>query len=112
MADVRGFLMANGLSKADAVVAVKDFLAERIAEIRKIGIRKVVIGAGLFILTALLFYWEYKQQFRAGTNLRSRGSALGFTVFGFIYGLWKLIDGIFDLVRPQSEEGSLSDMRD
>jgi len=111
-ADVRSFLLTNGISDADAAAAVKSFIVERNAEIRKIGIRKIVIGAGLAILTALLFYWEYKHQFSAGTTIRARGSALGFTVFGFIYGLWKLIDGIFDLVRPQTEEGSISDMID
>jgi hypothetical protein len=111
-ADVRSFLLANSVSDADAAVAVKGFIAERNAEIRKFGIRKIVIGAGLAISTALLFYWEYQHQFSAGTTIRSRGSALGFTAFGFIYGLWKLIDGIFDLVRPQTEDGSISDMSD
>ena len=112
VAEVRSFLLANGVSDADAAAAVKGFIAERNADIRKIGIRKIVIGAGLAISTILLFYWEYKHQFSAGTTIRSRGSALGFTVFGFIYGLWKLVDGVFDLARPQAEEGSISDMTD
>ena len=112
VADIRSFLLANGVSNADAAVAVKGFIAERNAEIRKIGIRKVVIGAGLAISMVLLLYWEYKHQFDIGTTSRSRGSALGFTAIGFIYGLWKLADGIFDLVRPQTEEGSISDMTD
>ena len=112
VADVRSFLLANGVPDADAAVAVKGFIAERNAEIRKIGIRKIVIGAGLAISMVLLFYWEYKHEFAVGIGPRSRGSALGFTGFGIIYGLWKLVDGIFDLVRPQTEEGSISDMTD
>lgn len=111
-ADVRSFLMANGVPDAEATAAVKSFIAERNAAIRKTGIRKIFIGAGLAVSAALLFYWEWKHLFAAGIPARGKGAELGFMVFGFIYGLWKLIDGIFDLVRPQSEEGSISDTAD
>jgi hypothetical protein len=77
-ADVRSFLLSNGVSDADAAMAVQGYIAERNAEIRKIGIRKIVIGGGMAISMALLFYREYKHQFDIGTTSRSRGSALGF----------------------------------
>ena len=110
---VRNFLTVNGISDADADAAIKQFDAERNSEIRRIGIKNTFIGAALTIGAGIFFYWSFKNVDIDQMNSRSaRGfvtMALVITIGGF-YGLWKLMDGITYLVRPQSEAKSLSEI--
>ena len=110
---VRSFLTANGITELDADAVIKEFIAERNSEIRKIGMKWTLIGAALIIASAIFFYWSLLHVDIDKMNSRS---ARGFVVIaisialGGLYGLSKLIDGIRDLVRPQSEEKSISEL--
>ena len=108
-ATVRSFLVANGISEVEADAKIKEFLVERNAEIRRIGLRKVVIGVVLLTVSGFFLFIEFKNQYVGYSTTRS-GRALGMMLLAAIYGLWKLVDGIIDLARPQSEEGSIPDM--
>jgi hypothetical protein len=110
---VRNFLTANGISDADADAAIKQFDAERASEIRSIGIKKTFIGAALTIGAVIFFFWSFKHvDINQMNSRRAEGfvaMALVIAIGGF-YGLWKLMDGITYLVRPQSERKSLSEI--
>ena len=110
---VRSFLTANGITQLDADAAIKEFNAERNSEIRRIGMKWTLIGATLIVGAGIFFYWSFLHVDIDKMNSRSaRGFAVMAIVIalGGLYGFSKLIDGIRNLVRPQSEEESLSEL--
>ncbi len=110
---VHDFLTANGISVLDADAAIEQFNAERNTELRTIGIRKIFIGVALTIGAGIFFYLGLKYVDMDKMNGRSASGfamvALVIAIGGF-YGCWKLIDGISYLVRPQSEDKSISEI--
>jgi len=98
---VRNFLTTNGVSDIDADAKIKGFIAERNAEIRRIGLA-LIVGATVIIFLCL------KQTTVAMFYSTGKGVALSF--LGGLYGIWKLVKGIFYLVRPQSEEESITEI--
>ena len=108
---VRDYLIQNGIPKTEADAKVQAFNAERSAEIRKISIKNALVG--IFMLTASSFLLYLDTKYYQGPHAfitSGDGSELGFFGLGIFYGLWKLLNGIISLIRPQSEEGSISDM--
>ena len=53
---VRYFLTSNGMSAADADAKIREFTLERNAEIRKLGIKNVLIGVALIGVAGIFFY--------------------------------------------------------
>lgn len=110
---VHDFLTANGISDLDADAAIDQFHAERNTEIRTIGIKKIFIGVALTIGAGIFFFLSFKHADMDKMNSTSArafmGTALVIAIGGF-YGFWKLIDGVIYLVRPQSEDKSISEI--
>lgn len=107
---VHDFLTSNGISNNDADAAIKEFIAERNKEIRKIGIKKTFIGAALIVGAGIFFaYVDIGRRMNPGSGRVFVTIAI-LIALGGMYGLWKLIDGINYLVRPQSERKSISDI--
>ena len=105
---VRDFLISNGFSDAMADTTVREFVVERHAEIRGMGIRNILIGALLSSAAGVTTYMAFPPLtigFTRGYNLM-----LGAVMVAGIYGLWKLAKGIIYLVRPQSEHKSIPDI--
>lgn len=105
---VRTYLISNGLSDAEADLKIAEFSAERNTDIQKIGIKKIVIGGALSCI-AVFYFISICISGHAGTNYRSAKGMAIITLAGF-YGMWKLIDGIVYLVRPQSETKSITEI--
>jgi hypothetical protein len=100
------------MSATDADAKIKEFNAERNTEIRKIGIKKIFIGAGLIIGAGIALYFMFRN---AGSDIsyssiKGRAIRASGGIFGGLYGLWKFVDGITYLVRPKSEEESITEM--
>jgi hypothetical protein len=106
---VRYFLISNGMSAADADAKLKELNAERNGEIRRRGIRNILIGGTLVVGAGILLYSVYASSHVPSLNVRS-GKGYGFVVLAGFYGLWKLVNGIICLVRPQAEHESISDV--
>jgi hypothetical protein len=104
---VRDFLTSNGVSGDDADAKIEEFCAERNAEIRKIGIRNTLFGAAIAGAAGTTVYLCL----RLGHSRASVNCAVVSMVAVF-YRIGKLCTGIFDLVRPQSEEKSIPDMEE
>ncbi len=112
-ASVRDFLTSNGISEFDAEEQISIFSTERNSEIRQIGIKNTLIGAALTVGAVLFFFLSFKYSEFPRMNSRHGGSLATIailTAIGGFYGLWKLIDGIGCLVRPESEARSISDI--
>ena len=109
-ASVRDYLVQNGRSKAETDVKIKAIIAERNAEIRKIGIKNTLLGILILTVSSTLLYLDIKNLQTPGAIGWRRGGEFGFFGFGIFYGLWKLVNGIIYLVHPQSEKGSITDM--
>jgi hypothetical protein len=107
-ATVRDYLITNGMSDLDADAKVKEFKAERNAEIRRIGLRNTVIGGAIMGVAGLTFYPCYNYfdplSYSAGARI-----IIAFSIGG-LYGLWRLAKGLAYFIRPQSEEKSLTEI--
>ena len=103
---VREFLTSKGISAADADVKIEEWLLERNTEIRRHGIRSTVIGCGLICVSGVFLYALLG---RPGVTI-GVGRACAFLILAALYGLWRLINGIFWLVRPKAEGRSIPDI--
>jgi hypothetical protein len=106
---VRDFLTSNGMPGPEADEQIKAFNHERNLEIRKKGIKDTLIGAGLMAVSGSLIYLMLTRSEMPHFTTRA-GKGLGVLMLGAGYGLWKLVNGIVYLVRPQSEHQSISEL--
>lgn len=111
---VRLFLISNGMSEGDANDLINNLTIERHLEIRKLGIKDVFIGVSL-LGTVVVFLYLFIDSAK-GSPISDAGSARGYAFFiilalyAFIYGLWRLLNGIIRLVHPKNDEGSIPDI--
>ena len=108
-ASVRYFLTTNGMSAADADAKIKEFNAERNREIRRLAIRDILIGVALIGGAGIFFWLLFASKRIPSTSVRS-AKGYGVLALAGLYGLWKLVNGIINLVRPKSEHGSIPDL--
>ena len=108
---VRDFLTSNGMSGPEADEQIKAFNRERNLEIRKKGVKDTLIGAVLMAVSGGLIYLMLTAS-EIPHSSTSSGKALGVLMLGAGYGLWKLVNGIVYLVRPQSEHQSITELEE
>ena len=106
---VYSFLIVNGVPKADAMLQIKQLTLERNAEIRGVGIKNLCLAAVL-IAVATIFLWRIFVGGHIGYSTTARGKAAGIFVLIGLYGINRLIKGIFDIIRPQLDDESLSEL--
>jgi hypothetical protein len=102
---VRDFLLANGISGPIADGKLREFGLERNRELRKIGVRNVLIGLVLAVAAGVTLYMAFPMASGSGMV-----KALALVLLAGCYGLWKLWKGFVYLVRPQSEHKSIPDI--
>ena len=103
---VRDFLISNGVSAIDADARIKEFNVERNTEIRKLGIKNTIIGAAILGGGTITLYPCFKY-FDSLTQIKRPIFIALFLIAG-LYGMWKLVRGVSYLVRPRSEERSIT----
>ena len=108
-ASVRYFLTSNGMAAAEADARIEELTLERNAEIRKLGIRDVLIGVVLMAAAMIFFCMLFARSHIPSLTVRS-GKGYGVLAIAALYGLWRLVNGIIRLVRPKSEHGSIPDI--
>jgi hypothetical protein len=106
LSSVRDFLVSNGISDLIADAKLNEFALERSRELRKIGLRNVLIGIVLTGAAGITLYIALPNGSASSGIIR----ALALVVVAGCYGLWKLLRGIIYLVRPQSEHKSIPDI--
>ena len=105
---VRDFLISNGISDLVAHAKLKEFELERSKELRKIGLRNVLIGLVLASAAGFTLYLELPTASDSSGIIK----ALALVLLAGLYGLSKLVTGTVYLVRPQSEHKSIPDIVD
>jgi hypothetical protein len=101
-ASVRDFLVSSGIESVVADTKLEEFSLERNRELRRIGIRSILIGmlvtgiAGIPIFIAL--------------HLHTFNRALAVVMLGVLYGVWKLAIGSIYLICPQLVHKSIPDI--
>jgi hypothetical protein len=101
------FLTSNGIPAVEAEAKIKEFNLERSREIRKIGLRNILIGAvitGISIIPICIA--AYPMDY--GSTVFKRSLVLQMIVA--MYGFWKLLIGMIYLVRPQFVRKSIPDI--
>ena len=105
---VRDFLTTNGISAVDADAKITAFQLERNREIRKVGIKNTVIGAAVLAAEGITVYPFYKYldsvTYTGGTRV-----IIAYAIGG-LYALWRLVKGLAHLLRPQSEDRSITEI--
>jgi hypothetical protein len=107
---VRDDLISHGLSSAEADAKTKEFKVERNATIRKVGLKSTIVGAALLLVTGGICYVYFKNP-KFNWNRYALRSIATIVLVG-LYGCWKLFNGIIYLVRPQSEDKSITEIPD
>jgi hypothetical protein len=103
--EVTKFVMGQGLDYEEASALVAAMHRERLANLRGIGVKKILIGAGM--LSAPIFALV---MFLKTGVLRIRRFAITATIG--LFGLWMLIKGIMLLVAPQSTSEDVGETDD
>lgn len=103
---VRDFLLANGVSEEVALARLKEFELERSRELRRIGLRNVLVGGLLTGAAGVTLFYAWT----AASATSGIIKALAVVLLAGLYGLWKLVKGIIYLVRPQAEHRSIPDI--
>ena len=107
-ASVRHFLTSNGMSTADADSKILELVRERTKEIRKTGLRGTCIGA--IIACACASYILYALKHPSTLFPSRQGKAMFFAGVVGLYGIWKLVNGLVDLVWPKSQTRSITEL--
>lgn len=105
---VSRFLLSNDVSTREAEEYLALLKAERHREIRWSGFRMILIGIACLAVSVVGFYylWPVIQTRRRSSWLLTVLIAFG----GF--GIWKLVDGLIYLIRPQLESKAISEIAD
>lgn len=103
---VREFLIANGISAEVAQARVKEFELERNQELRRIGLRNVLVGVLLTGSAGVTLYLAFALASATSGIIK----ALALVLLAGFYGLWKLVKGVAYLVRPRAEHRSIPDL--
>ena len=98
---VKAFLVINGYSREEAAELVDALIEERAADVRGIGIRKIVIGSVMATLPVVAWVIMMKIE-------RIYPYWLAAAVFEGVWGLWILIQGIKMVARPKAHSGDLA----
>jgi hypothetical protein len=102
---VLNHLRMNGFADDEAVAFVEGVLRERLAVVRGVGFRQMMMGIGLIAIPAV-----------AWLMMNNAGvisiKLLGITgVFG-LWGAWKVLQGSLMMLFPSAEQGDLTEHSD
>lgn len=107
-ASVRHYLTSNGMSAVDADSKILELVRERTKEIRKTALRGAGIGAIIVCACASYILYELKHP---STLFPSKQGTAMFCAGGVgLYGIWKLVNGLVDLVWPKSQTRSIAEL--
>ncbi len=111
-ASVRHFLITNGFSEAEAEAEISRHQRERYGSIRRQGIAAIIVGLPLLVIGVVLAQHVVHCDTTAigAPSTRALQGELAIALIAGGYGLWKLVNGIFALVKPSSEDRSITEL--
>ncbi len=100
--DVTKFLMLHGFTVEDARALVNEMFEERAKHIRKNGITKIIVGTCMAFVPLVAWIIFLSMGFIPM-------KLFGLTIIIGLWGLGKVLKGIFMVVSPRTESGDVSD---
>jgi hypothetical protein len=97
------YMQASGLGDKEASAYLDALFRERAADIRRTGIKKILIGS--FWVVVLVAYLA----FAALVGVIAL-KLLALAIVAAVVGVWKILEGIGYIVKPSSESGDLSNL--
>ncbi len=108
---VIGYLMMQGFGREEASELVQEMFRERVATIRANGIKKLIFGAVLGPIRAILR--DGRGPIVALVIFLSIGilpmKIFAFTIMAGLWGVWQIIKGLFMVLTPKSEPGDVAE---
>jgi len=101
------FLCQDGYPVARAEELVALLLEQRYRLIRRRGVRRLIVGAAVVPICALLVIAMFPKDAEAVFSGDPDGMAFAGLVVGFFWGTWKLMDGLRDILRPEGVSDGL-----
>lgn len=95
------YFQQNGVGDKDAIMYIEALFRARATDIRKTGIKKIIIG--IFFIALLLAYLAISL-FIGVIEMK----LLVIAGISALVGAWKIIEGISYILKPSSESGDLS----
>jgi hypothetical protein len=97
------YMQTSGLGDKDAAAYLDALFRERAADIRKTGLKKILVG--IFWIAVLLAYLAVAA-FIGVIELKLLAAA----IVSAVIGIWKVFEGIGYIMKPSSESGDLSNL--
>ncbi len=98
---VHAFLTLNGMPIADADRTIQELVTERNKEVKEMGVRGTCIGAAIICAVVIIIWYELEHPSKLFPAKQGKAMYLMFLVG--LYGIWRLIGGLFRLLRPQAK---------
>jgi hypothetical protein len=95
------FLCQNGYTVAYAEGLVALLLGQRYRLIRRRGVHRLLIGTAIAPICAFLAIAIFPKDAEAVFSGDSNGMGMAALVMGFFWGVWKIMDGLRYLLRPE-----------
>jgi hypothetical protein len=99
--EVGAYLQSVGIAQAEAQTMINAILLERNEAVRAKGRRKILLGA-LLIPVPIIAYFLFAQMTIFPIKMFGVAMAIG------LFGLWKLVDGLINVLSPQTDKSDLS----
>jgi hypothetical protein len=98
---VLAFLEEHGFSDKDALEIIAGFQRERARGIRESAIKRILIGILLVLAPIGAYVWSVISGIVSA-------KLVGVAAFIGLVGLWRIVDGTWMLLRPQSTTGDVA----
>ena len=103
VSDVGEWMVEQGVDPQAVEEILAPCLRERAAEVRRIGVRDLMVGIPLVVLGVGAFVAVSRYHIRAGR-------LLGVPVLAVVYGVWRIVKGLDRVLGGAKSAGSIPDM--
>ena len=112
--EIRDYLIERGFSEGESAEILDELLVERYKFIRRRGFKRIIIGGIVSLLSGSIVLGVLSGNIgiSSGSSTRRTGGGLGVLGLVAIWGLWKFIDGFYDVLKPEKCSKSLSSDND
>lgn len=112
--EIRDYLIERGLSGGESAEILDELLVERYLLIRRRGFKRIIIGGIVALLcgSIVLGFLSGNIGISRVSSTPRTGGGLGILGLIATWGLWKFIDGFYDVLKPEKCSKSLSSDND
>jgi hypothetical protein len=105
--EVESYLRDSGIDEKRIKEWISVFISERNNEVRSKGKKNTLIGFGIIGVMGALIYFAIPDRIPGQVGIGSE-KYIPILAVVLLWGLWKCMSGIFDIVAPEKRRGSIS----